>query len=94
MDVPPLGQPPKGNTCLTAVVINQKLGPAALRQLARQVHGSMSRAIEPFNTPVDGDVLFAVTTNEVSGGDVNEFVLAAAASETAWDAVLSSCAAR
>lgn len=91
-DLPPLkSSPPKGNTCLTAVVTNQKLGPALLRQLARQVHGSMSRAIEPFNTPVDGDVLYAVTTNEVAG-DVNEFVLAAAASELAWDAVLASCA--
>ena len=91
-DVPPLkSPPPRGNTCLTAVVTNQKLDARALRQLARQVHGSMSRVIEPFNTPVDGDVLYAVTTNEVPGGDVNEFVLAAAASELAWDAVLASC---
>ena len=91
-DLPPVkSSPPKGNTCLTAVVTNQKLEARALRQLARQVHGSMSRAIEPFNTPVDGDVLFAVTTNEVAPGhDVNEFVLAAAASELAWDAVLAS----
>jgi L-aminopeptidase/D-esterase-like protein len=86
--------PPAGNTCLTAVVTNQKLDAPALRQLARQVHGSMSRAIEPFNTPVDGDVLYAVTTNEVSGEGVNEFVLAAAASELAWDSVLASCRAR
>ena len=46
--------------------------------------------IEPFNMPVDGDVLYAVATNEVTG-DVNEFVLAAAASELAWDAVVASC---
>jgi len=90
-DLPALDvSPRKGNTCLTAIVTNQKLAPAALRQFARQVHGSMSKAIEPFNTPVDGDVLYAVTTNEVAGAGVNEFVLAAAASELAWDAVLSS----
>jgi L-aminopeptidase/D-esterase-like protein len=90
-DFPALNEsPPKGNTCLTAVVTNQKLRPAELRQLARQVHDSMARAIEPFNTPVDGDVLYAVTTNEVANADVSQFVLAAAASELAWDAVLSS----
>lgn len=95
-EIPPLAltPPPKGNTCLTAVVTNCKLTPAALRQLARQVHGSLARAIEPFNTPVDGDVLYTVTTNEVAGGQVNEFVLAAAASELAWDAVLASCTAQ
>jgi L-aminopeptidase/D-esterase-like protein len=90
-DLPLLKQPPKGNTCLTAVVTNQKLDAASLRQLARQVHSSMSRAIEPFHTPVDGDVLYAVSTHEVAGS-VNQFVLAAAASELAWDAVLASCA--
>jgi L-aminopeptidase/D-esterase-like protein len=90
-DLPALDVAPrKGNTCLTAVVTNQKLPPAGLRQLARQVHDSMARAIEPFNTPIDGDVLYAVTTNAVANADVNEFVLAAAASEAAWDAVLSS----
>ncbi len=31
-----------------------------------------------------------ITTNEVANADVSEFVLAAAASELAWDAVLSS----
>jgi len=90
-DLPALNGPPvKGNTCISAVVTNQKLSPANLRQLARQVHDSMARAIEPFNTPVDGDVLYAVTTNEVANADVNQFVLAAAASELAWDAVLCS----
>jgi L-aminopeptidase/D-esterase-like protein len=90
-DLPALSvSPSKGNTCISAVVTNQKLSPANLRQLARQVHGSMARAIEPFNTPVDGDVLYAVTTNEVANADVSEFVLAAAASELAWDAVLCS----
>lgn len=93
-DLPPLKSPPKGNTTLTVVVTNQKLDAPSLRQLARQVHGSMSRAIEPFNTLVNGDVLYAVTTNEVPGSDVNEFVLAAAASELAWDAVFASCGSK
>ena len=85
------GPPPPGNTTLTVVVTNQILGGWSLRQLARHVHTSMARAIEPLHTISDGDVLYAVTTNEIpqeQGQD--EYVLSVLASETAWDAVLAS----
>jgi L-aminopeptidase/D-esterase-like protein len=83
-----------GNTTLTVVVTNQRLSPArgtawALRQFARLVHTSMARAIQPFHTPFDGDVLYAVTTNEVENPNIDDIVLGALASELAWDAVLS-----
>jgi L-aminopeptidase/D-esterase-like protein len=81
--------PPQGNTTLTVVVTNQKTSGMAFRQLARQVHASMARAIQPFQTVWDGDTLFAVTTNEVENPGLNEVALAVAASETVWDAVLS-----
>lgn len=81
----------KGATTLTAVVTNQKIDPYALRQLARQVHTSMARAIQPFHTPFDGDVLFAATTAEVDEPVAREpSVLGALASETVWDAVLNA----
>jgi L-aminopeptidase/D-esterase-like protein len=80
-------QPP-GNTTLTVVVTNQKVAPPALRQLARQVHDSMARAIQPFHTTLDGDVLYAITTGEVDNARVSEHILAVLASEVAWDAVL------
>lgn len=54
-----------GNTTLTLVVTNQKLSSGTLRQLSKQIHTSMARAIYPFHTLFDGDVLFTVTTNEV-----------------------------
>lgn len=83
--------PPPGNTTLTVVVTNQILGGWSLRQLARHVHSSMARAIEPLHTISDGDVLYAVTTNEIAAQDgLNEYVLGVLASETAWDAVLAS----
>ncbi len=83
--------PPSGNTTLTVVVTNQILGGWSLRQLARHVHTSMARAIQPLHTISDGDVLFAVTTNEVAQGQgLNEYVLGVLASEVAWDAVLTS----
>ena len=78
------------NTTLTVVVTNRRLDHRQLRQFGRQVHASMARAIQPFHTPYDGDVLFAVTTDEVESEELNELVLGVVASELAWDAVLSS----
>lgn len=86
---------PQGkNTTLTLVVTNQKLQGYfetrwQLRQLARQVHSSMARAIQPFHTFGDGDILFAVTTAEVENSGLNLTDLGVLASELAWDAVLS-----
>ena len=83
--------PTHGNTTLTLVVTNQRLEPYGLQQLARQVHASMARAIQPFHTLNDGDVLFAVSTDEVDEPALREpALLGTLASELAWDAVLSS----
>lgn len=86
-------EPAPGNTTLTVVVANQRLnidrGLAwSLRQFARLVHTSMARAIQPFHTIYDGDVLWAVTTNEVENPALNDVALGVVASELAWDAVL------
>jgi L-aminopeptidase/D-esterase-like protein len=81
---------PSANTTLSVLVIDQKLpDPGALGRIARQVHASMSRAIQPFHMAVDGDVLFAVNTNRVESS-LHEMLLATVASELAWDAVLAS----
>jgi L-aminopeptidase/D-esterase-like protein len=79
-----------GNTTLTLVVTNQELERRALQQLARQVHASMSRAIQPFHALTDGDILYAVTTSEVQNEALDPVTLAVIASEVAWDAVLAS----
>lgn len=83
-------QPTHGNTTLTVVATNQRLDNFALKQLGRQVHTSMARAIQPFHTVYDGDILFTATTNEVEHSAVNGVALGVLASETAWDAVLSA----
>jgi 6-aminohexanoate-oligomer endohydrolase len=85
----PVGPPP-GNTTLTVVVGNQRLDRRELRQLGRQVHASMARAIHPFHALPDGDVLYAVTTGEVENPAVDPIGLSVVASELAWDAVLAS----
>ena len=41
------------------------MSPVELNQFAKQVHSSMHRGIQPFHTDMDGDTLFAVTTDEI-----------------------------
>jgi 6-aminohexanoate-oligomer endohydrolase len=88
-------EPPQGkNTTLTLVITNQKFTGYfetrwQLRQLARQVHSSMARAIQPFHSFGDGDILFAVTTSEVENAALNLTDVGVLASELAWDAVLN-----
>ena len=89
---PTLPRPPifrSRHTTLTTVVTNAKMDQAALRQFGRQVHSSMTRAIEPFHSILDGDVLYAVTTDEVDAPIPSE-MLAVLAGEVAWDAVLAA----
>ena len=81
---------PFGNTTLTLVVTNQRLDARALRHLGRQVHAAMGRAIFPFHTVQDGDVLYAVTTDEVDNPSLGGIGLGMVASELAWDAILAS----
>jgi L-aminopeptidase/D-esterase-like protein len=81
---------PTNNTTLTLVVTNQKLPFWSLQRIAVQVHGSMNRAIQPFATEHDGDVLYAVTTDEVENPELSPMDLGVLASELAWDAVLNS----
>lgn len=82
-------EPPQGNTTLTVVATNQRFDRFALRQIGRQVHAAMARAIQPFHGRADGDVLYMVSTFDVDNPRVSDFTLAAVASELAWDAVLN-----
>jgi L-aminopeptidase/D-esterase-like protein len=50
----------------------------------------MARAIQPFHTEKDGDVLYAVTTGEIESPRLEFEELASYAAELAWDAVLSA----
>jgi L-aminopeptidase/D-esterase-like protein len=54
--------PNKGNTTISALITDAALDRLALKRLAVMAHTAMSRAIDPFHAPTDGDVLFAVST--------------------------------
>ncbi|MET8977056.1 P1 family peptidase [Streptomyces sp. NPDC004539] len=82
-----------GNTTISVLVTNARLGDRELEQFGRQVHGSMHRGIQPFHTSLDGDTLFTLTTDEVdlpSDPAANVVGLGSVAGEVMWDAILSS----
>ena len=72
------------------MVTNQTVVGHDLTQLARQVHSSMARAIQPFHTRDDGDALWAVSTREVDPSPWSLSALGVLASEVVWDAVLAA----
>jgi L-aminopeptidase/D-esterase-like protein len=90
--IPVTGSP--RNTTVSLVVVNQKLAPADLQRLATHVHSSMSRAIQPFATEFDGDVLYAVSTGEWEPTEARPgwpgVAIDVVAAELMWDAILSS----
>jgi L-aminopeptidase/D-esterase-like protein len=52
-----------GNTLLAAVVTNIALDRLALSRVAMMAQASAARVVEPFHTPEDGDVVFALSTS-------------------------------
>lgn len=90
----PAGQDNRRNTTISLIVVNQKLAYAELQRLATHVHSSMSRAIQPFATEFDGDVLYAVSTGELQPSKDKPATPAIAidvmAAEAMWDAILAS----
>ena len=89
---PAVATEPRGNTTISLVVINRQLQPAQLQRLAAQVHTSMARAVQPFATEFDGDVLYAVSTGELDSpaSGFEAIQIDVLASEVMWDAVLAS----
>jgi len=79
-----------GNTTVSAVVVNQRLSPRELSQLARQVHAAMACVIQPFHTMNDGDILFAVSTEEIEATSWNLMALGQVCSDLAWKAIRSA----
>jgi L-aminopeptidase/D-esterase-like protein len=77
-------------TTLTVVLTDARLNTVELTQLSRQIHGSIGRAIHPFNAMGDGDTLWLLSTNAVDDPTIVPTALGAFASELVWDAVLNS----
>ncbi len=66
----------KSNTTIGIVATNAKLDSKTAKRIAIMSHTGMARAIRPIHTPVDGDVIFVVSTNtfdrELTYREINE----------------------
>ena len=70
----PTGRPAtKGstrNTTIGIVATNAKLTQAQCLRMATAAHDGIGRALIPAHTPVDGDLIFGISTNEVPTDDL------------------------
>jgi L-aminopeptidase/D-esterase-like protein len=86
-----------GNTTLAVVATAEQLARDELMTVARMAHGALSRAIRPVHTPMDGDIVFAISTGLAGrkGNVMQAATLASRALEKAiLDAVLSAAGTR
>jgi len=65
------------NTTIGMVITNAPLDKAGCKRLAVAAHDGIARAIWPAHTPMDGDLIFAVSTGTT--GQFDELTLSAAA---------------
>jgi len=79
-----------GNTTLSAFITNVKLDYFSLSQIGKQIHSSMSRAIQPFHTVTDGDVCWAFSTGDIEMSQLNSTAIGLIGSELMWDATVSA----
>lgn len=70
-----LGQPREANTTIAVIATDAVLSKADCKRLAIAAHDGFTRAIWPSHTPMDGDIVFALSTG-ISGRapDVAEMV--------------------
>lgn len=66
VNLPPLKPLVRQNTTLVVVATDEPMGTTQLRRLAVSANTGLARAIYPANTPFDGDMVFAISTQPVS----------------------------
>ncbi|MDE3177100.1 MAG: P1 family peptidase [Pseudomonadota bacterium] len=75
------------NTTISLIVTNLRLPYSALNRLGVQVHAAMARSIQPFACPLDGDVLFAASTDEVDDPSIELTALGTIAADVMREAL-------
>ncbi len=75
------------NTTLAVVATNAGLSKAQTSKVAQMAHDGFARAIYPVHTPVDGDVIFALSTGG-HDGEANVLVIGALAADVVAQAIV------
>ena len=72
------------STTLAVVATDAALAKADLKRLAMMAHAGMCRAINPVHTPIDGDIVFALSigAKRLEGGPIGLAFLGALAADT------------
>ncbi len=78
---------PGQNTTLAVVATNAGLSKAQINKVAQMAHDGFARAIYPVHTPVDGDVIFALSTGG-HDGEANVLVIGALAADVVAQAIV------
>lgn len=63
------------NTTITVLVTNMQMDYFELQQICIQMHASMARTIQPFNTFQDGDVFYMCSTQTKRGTKVDGYTM-------------------
>lgn len=66
---------PAANTAIAIVAVNAALTPAQTQRVASMAHDGFARSLRPVHTPVDGDVVFALSTGAKPLADPWQFHL-------------------
>ena len=69
MQMPPSKLTPHANTTIGIVATDAGLTQAQCTRLATAAHDGIARAVIPSHTPLDGDLIFAVSTGEAPASD-------------------------
>jgi L-aminopeptidase/D-esterase-like protein len=59
------GKSSRENTTLVVVMTNARLSQAGCKRMAINAHDGFARAVYPVHTPVDGDIVFVLSSNEI-----------------------------
>ncbi len=78
------------NTTLVVLVTNAKLSKVELNRVAQRGHDALARRIVPVHTSLDGDTVFAASTDEVDGSVDLVASLAVDATEAAIENAVKS----
>jgi L-aminopeptidase/D-esterase-like protein len=66
---------PRGNTTIACVATNVVLTKGEAKRVAIMAQDGLARAIRPLHAPVDGDVVFALSTGEAPMAEPKSFTL-------------------
>ena len=66
---------PAANTAIAIVATDVALTPSQARRVAVMAHDGFARALRPVHTPVDGDIVFAISTGAKPLADPWQFTL-------------------